>query len=38
LRISFSALHAPADVERLVAALREIAAAHASPDAPVRQA
>jgi 8-amino-7-oxononanoate synthase len=38
LRISFSALHAPADVERLVAALREIAAARTSPDAPVRQA
>jgi 8-amino-7-oxononanoate synthase len=38
LRISFSALHAPADVARLVAALREIAAAHASPDERARRA
>jgi 8-amino-7-oxononanoate synthase len=38
LRISLSALHAPADVARLVTALREIAAAHASPDPLARQA
>jgi 8-amino-7-oxononanoate synthase len=38
LRISLSALHAPADVARLVAALREIAAAHASPDPLARRA